>query len=222
MTVHRTRRSRRTVSTAATAISVAVHALLLSALWLYAPRFEHPRESAGPPEPVIPVLILPRPPPAPPGSHEKPQPIRLHRRRLHPELPETPEVAPLVAPRAPEQPPEAPGAQAHVRPRATVQPSPSGQIAAALRASPVGCANLDLLSPDEREACLARLGRGAAGAPYLPPMVDRGKQAALDEAARDRNPAGPIPAGPALPGSDSGASNKNKPLYAPTPPPLNP
>jgi hypothetical protein len=84
-----------------------------------------------------------------------------------------------------------------------------------------------ILGRDEREACLARLGRGAGEAPYLPPAISRDKQAALlagaarsDRAIRQRE--GSIPAGVAAPAADSGASYRNKPLYAPALQPLRP
>jgi hypothetical protein len=221
------RKARGGVKVAATALSLAVHAVVLTALWLHAPKLVRPHEDAGPPEPVIPVLILPRAPPPAPGSSQKPQPIRLHRRQLHPELGPPPEIAPLVAPK------EEPAAPAPAPPRAptqrriTVMPSPQNELTNALRRSAIGCANPSLLSPEERDACLARLGRGAREAPYLPPAVDREKQEQLDAAGATadrtvRLKEAPMPAGVAAPGSDSGASDKNKPLYTPNLPPLHP
>ena len=97
------RKARVELYAAATALSLGVHALLLTGLWLHAAKLVRPHEDAGPPEPIIPVLILPRTPPPAPGSTEKPRPIRLHRRQLHPEIAPPPEVPPLVAPRAPAQ-----------------------------------------------------------------------------------------------------------------------
>jgi hypothetical protein len=209
------------------ALSLAAHVVVLTALWLHAPRLLRPHEDAGPPEPVIPVLIMPRAPPSIPGSGQQPQPIRLHRRQLHPELGPPPDMAPLVAP---EKPPEAPaptGPRAPTQPRITVMPSPLSELSTVLRSSPVGCANLAMLSPDERDACHPRLGRGAHEAPYLPPALDRAKQAGLDAAgaAADRSvrlKEAPLPTGIAAPGSDSGSSNRNKPLYTPDLPPLRP
>jgi hypothetical protein len=227
MTGDRMRKARGGLYAAATALSLAVHAVVVTALWLHAPKLVRPHEDAGPPEPIIPILILPRTPPPAPGSGQKPQPIRLHRRQLHPELPPPPEVPALVAP---EQPPSANGAaetKAPAEPHITVQPSPAGQLSAVLRSSPIGCANPAILTPEERDACLARLGRGAGEAPYLPPALDRGKQSALDAAAaaRDRNvrlkEAAPTAAIP-NPDAGAGASNRNRPLYTPTLPPLRP
>src|SRR4051812_44301564 len=79
------------------AASLAVHAAILTVLALHAPRLRVPHEASGPPEAVIPVLIMPRPPPPAAAPGARPQPIRLPRRpqRFVPE--ETP-VAPIVAP----------------------------------------------------------------------------------------------------------------------------
>jgi hypothetical protein len=222
MTEPRTRKAKTRLYAATVMLSVAAHVGVILAVWAHAPKLERPREEAGPPEPIIPVLILPRAPPAADGSTEKPQPIRLHRRRLHPHLAPPPEIPPLIVPQeATESPPKPRGP---VAPRVTVLPTPAGQLSAVLRASPVGCANTSLLNRAEREACLSRLGRGAAAAPYLPPAMDRTKQERLEAAgaARERNirlKEGPILAAP---GVDSGASNRNKPLYTPTLPPLRP
>jgi hypothetical protein len=226
MTGDRMRKARGRGYAAATVLSLAVHVVVLAVAWVQAPKLVAPQEDAGPPEPIIPVLILPVTPPLPPGSKEKPRPIRLHRRQLHPELGPPPEMIPLVAEKA-EAPPAAAAPRAPVQPRITVEPSPRSQIGAMLRRSAVGCANPALLSPEEREACLAKLGRGAHETPYLPPAMDAAKQSALqaEAAARDRairEREGSIPAGVAAPGASSGASNRNKPLYTPTPPPLRP
>ena len=173
-----------------------------------------------PPEPVIPVLIMPRTPPAPPGSVEKPRPIRLHRRQLRHEA-APPEIPPFIPPATVPQPRAAPSKPAG-QPRFTVQPSPANQLSTALRGGLVGCANPSLLSPSEREKCQERLGRGATEAAPIAPSGD----AELDRAATGRQAArryrdAPMPAGIGGTGN-SGASNRNKPLYSPTPPPLRP
>src|SRR5438105_4225978 len=70
-------RRRRTIE--AVALSVAVHAALIAVLAVYAPRLALPPSERGPPEAVIPVLIMPRTPPAAvanPGA--RPSPIHLH------------------------------------------------------------------------------------------------------------------------------------------------
>ncbi|MDB5447579.1 MAG: hypothetical protein JWQ97_2896 [Phenylobacterium sp.] len=218
-------KAKRRLYATATALSVAAHAVLLTALWLHSPRLVRPHEDAGPPEPIIPILMLPRTPAPAAGSGQKPQPIRLHRRQLHRELPPA-TVAPLVAPKA-EATPESTTERPTAQPRVTVQPAPATQLSDVLRHSALGCATPAILSREEREACEERLGRGAGEAPYLPPAIGRAKQAGLDAAgaAKDRNirlKEAPMPTGVASPDSDAGASNRNKPLYTPTPPPLRP
>ncbi|MDB5494200.1 MAG: hypothetical protein JWP86_1537, partial [Phenylobacterium sp.] len=78
---------------AAVALSAAVHALVLTALALHAPVLFIPTEPGGPPEPIIPLLLMPRLPPPAPAAGVQPGPIRLHRRQLRAPLPDLP-VAP--------------------------------------------------------------------------------------------------------------------------------
>jgi hypothetical protein len=214
-------RAKRRLNATAMALSIAAHAVVLTALALHTPRLAIPHEQAGPPEPIIPILIMPRTPPAPPGSTQKPEPIRLHRRQLHREVAPPPEVAPFVAPKEAATPP--PTQHRQGPPRITVQPSPSGQLSTALRGGVVGCANPELLSPSERERCLERLGRGAHEAPYQPPAIGA-KEMSFERAAqaRERARQGGVPPGIAAPSSDSGASYRNKPLETPPTPPLRP
>jgi hypothetical protein len=211
--------------TAAT-LSVVAHGLLLTALWVHSPRLFRPHEQAGPPEPIIPVLIMPRTPPAAVGAGQKPQPIRLHRRQLRREV-EGPPLPPLVAEAEPEALPPPAAPRAPVAPRVTVQPTPARQLSDLLRASPVGCANLALLDREERAACEGRLGRGTRAAPYLAPAFDPAKGGALEAAGAARDRAirareAPLPTGAAAPEAAAGASNRNKPLYIPILPPLRP
>ena len=166
---------------AAAVVSVAVHVALLVALVLHAPRLRVYEQPSGPPQAIIPVLILPRAPPPVAGSGAKPAPIRLHRRaqRFAPQdLP----VAPLVAPveEAPARPAPATGPRTVTGPPA---PTP-GEVNAqrALRAM-VGCANPSLLTRAEREKCEERLAAGARDAPYLGTGVDRDKARSLEAAA---------------------------------------
>lgn len=179
-------RAKRRLNATAMALSIAAHAVVLTALALHAPRLAVPREEAGPPEPIIPILIMPRTPPAPPGTTRKPQPIRLHRRQLQHEAAPPENITPLIAPKEqPSPPPPAP--RGAVEPHITVQPSPGGQLSAALRGGVVGCANPELLSPAERERCVERLGRGAAEAPHLNAGLTAAKQAAFDAAAQHKD-----------------------------------
>ena len=202
-------RARRRLNATAMALSIVAHVVVLTALAFHGPRLAPPQELAGPPEPVIPILIMPRTPPAPPGA-EPPEPIRLHRRRLRPDIP-PPDITPLIIPpRLPTPPPAQPRAAA--RPRISVQPSPSERATAALRNSLVGCANPNLLSPDERERCYERLGQGAAETPHIGPPVDPAiaRAAAAREARRlDRD--APIPAGPRGAGGGSGDAYRVRP-----------
>ena len=220
------RRAKRRRNATAMALSIAAHAVVLTALALHAPRLAIPREQGGPPEPIIPILIMPRTPPAAPGASQKPQPIRLHRRLLRHEPPPPPSVTPFVAPKEEATPPPAPARPAPAA-RLTVTPSPSNQFSTALRNGLVGCANPALLGPAERERCLERLGRGAGQAPYLPPAIGPAKQAAFDKAgqarlARRQEKEAGVPVGVASPSADSGASYRNRPLDTPALPPLRP
>jgi hypothetical protein len=166
------------------AASLAVHAAILTVLALHAPRLRVPHEASGPPEAVIPVLIMPRTPPPAAAPGARPQPIRLHRRpqRFVPE--ETP-VAPIVAPSVETKAP-APSAAG---PRTLTLPAPEDAVATnarqALRAK-LGCssANLLNLSRAEREKCEEQLAAGAKQADYLGTGIDADKAGGLAAAAR--------------------------------------
>lgn len=165
------------------AASVAVHAALLTAVALHAPRLRIPPQEAGPPEAVIPVLILPRTPPPNAAPGAKPAPIRLHRRpqRFADDLPP---IAPLVAPvqekAAEERAAPAPG------PRVLSLPSQEDALAANARNALRSRLNCDdaRLSRTEREDCLQRFGAAGRDAPVLGLGVDRGKASELEAAAR--------------------------------------
>ena len=160
--------------------SAAAHAGLLAILAVHAPQLNPlPQPPSGPPEPIIPVLIMPKrlPPPAP---GEPPDQIRLHRRpqRFAPHAPE-----PLPAPsRQPERSAE--------RPR-TILPPPEPEVSrselrAVLRSGSAGCANPAVLSEAERERCVQTLGAGARFAPYRGPAFDADKMETFERAARAR------------------------------------
>jgi hypothetical protein len=178
-----TARRRRTII--ATAVSAVAHVAVLTILALQTPMLRLPPEERGPPQAIIPILILPRTPP-PAGSNAKPAPIRLHRRpqrNLPTDLPLAPLPAPAPAPSA------APGP---AKPLAPIHPAPlpegpKGDMRTALRHGPVGCAN-DLavgLNRSERELCDESLGKGAKDAEFIPPGfgMTRAKRALLDQAA---------------------------------------
>lgn len=173
-------RRRQYAAATAVVISIAFHALVLTYLALQSPRLHPPHEEAGPPEPIIPVLIMPRTPPAAGGSQSRPEPIRLHRRRLRTEA-APPPVPPLITPVEPAKPAPAPPAAHKALPRgATVQPTPNAQLSTVLRSGAVGCANPELLSPAERARCEEQLGRGVATAPTLGLGLSAAKQEELD------------------------------------------
>src|SRR5215831_2199848 len=88
-------------TTWAVVASLLVHAVVVTVVALQSPMLRIPPEPPAPPIAVIPVLLIPRTPPA--AGQQKPAPIRLHR-RPQPFLP--PEVRP--APIAPPAPPAAP------------------------------------------------------------------------------------------------------------------
>jgi len=145
-------------TTWAVAASVVVHALVVAIVALQSPMLRIPPETEGPPIAVIPVLLLPRTPPA--AGQKAPAPIRLHR-RPQPFLP--PDVRPApIAPRAPAPVQAAPAPKGPV---ATFHPAPlpegpKGDVRTALRRSGVGCANQDAvgLNRAEREHCDETLG----------------------------------------------------------------
>ena len=181
-----TARRRRTII--ATVASVVAHVAVLTILALQTPMLRIPPQERGPPEAIIPILIMPRTPP-PTGSNARPAPIRLHRRPQR-NLPKELPVAPLPVP-AP-----SPGATAAPRPQAPVfHPAPKpegprGDVRTALRRSPVGCGN-ELsagLNRFERDLCDESLGKAAKDADFIPPGVGMtaAKRALLDEAAAAR------------------------------------
>ena len=134
------------------------------------------------------------------------QPIRP-RRALR--TPERSDVAPLVTPRAQAPANAAPSTSpwAVSPPQAGAAAPPPG-LSGALRRGTAGCAHPDLLSRDERAACLERLGRGARDAPFIPPPIAADKKREWDEAAarkrakwkeREGAVSDPVPSGPSSP-----------------------
>jgi hypothetical protein len=165
------------------AFSAAAHGALLALLALHAPQLVTPDEDAGPPLPVIPVILAPAPPPTT-GQSRPPEPIRLHRRQLRnaPPIP----VAPLPLPDAPAPRSDATPAPRFERHPAPMPESPRADFRAALRKGPTGCANPDAvgLSRTEREACAERLGDQARIPAFRGPAIDPEKAAAFDAAVR--------------------------------------
>lgn len=166
---------------AAVVISAILNAGALYVLTLHAPFSMPPMGPGGPPEPIIPILLTPKPPPTPAGP---PAPIRLHRRPQRFALP--PEVAPLPVPPVEAAKP-APAGPAVIHPGPLPQ-SPKGDLRAALRASPVGCADPEAvgLTREERERCYGQLGKGAKTASFPGLGLQAGKQAGFDRTAAQK------------------------------------
>ena len=181
----------------AVAASVLAHLGVLIAVLLQHPTLIIPVEPAGPPEAIIPVLILPRTPPPVAGRGAKPVPIQLHRRALRNQPAETP-VAPLVLPATKPTETPAPAPSPTATREAQPAPPPADSIRATLRAS-LGC-NAPILSREERTRCQERFGRGAHDEPYLVQPLSGAKQRLLDAAGarkedNDRYKHGTVPNG---------------------------
>jgi hypothetical protein len=160
--------------------SGAAHVLVLTLVALHSPRLIAPPAQSGPPEAIIPILIVPRLPPTRATAGAKPTQIRLHRRPQR-FVDETSDVKPLIIPRA-----EAPRPAPATGPGVTPTPPPADALTlnarAALRGR-VGCANAAALglSRAEREACEDRLAAGAREAEFQGLGLARGR---LDDLAR--------------------------------------
>jgi hypothetical protein len=172
----------------AAAVSVIAHAVVLTVLALQKPMLLMPPEQAGPPVPIIPILLVPKTPPPVAGQKQKPQPIRLHRRPQRFVPPEVPTI-----PIAPPTPPAAgPAAKAPVTVfhPAPLPEGPKGDVRTALRQGPVGCANQLAvgLNKAERDLCDEKLGKGAKTAPFYEPglAMSAQKKALMDRAAGNR------------------------------------
>jgi hypothetical protein len=171
--------ARRRLSSWAVAASIVAHLGVLTAVLLQHPTLTIPAEPGGPPEAIIPVLILPRTPPPVAGRGAKPAPIQLHRRLLRNQPAETPVAPVVIAPPKPsEAPPQSPGPAA---PREPVPPPPPSSAVRATLRTTLGCGDLRLARA-ERAGCLERLGRGAHDAPYIGQPLSGEKRAAFDQA----------------------------------------
>lgn len=163
--------------------SVAAHVIVLGLVALHVPRLRAPPAPlSGPPEAIIPVLIMPRalPPAAEAGA--APAPLRLHRRRTRFSDEPVP-VAPLIAPAAPSQDSETPQAAG---PRSITLPRYEDTLADNARRALRGRLNCDApgLTRAEREACNDRFARGARDAPALGLGISPEKESDLARAAR--------------------------------------
>ena len=195
------------------AASLAVHAAVLTLVALHAPRLIAPPVASGPPDAVIPVLIVARIPPPHASRNAQATPIRLHRRPQR-FADETLPIAPLVVP-AVEVDRPAPVEPARSTSGQPAQDALAANVRGALR-SRVGCDSPDLTRA-ERDGCLERLGAGAGEAPFLGLGVERSKAGELAAAAarrerdfkyqRSAGPPGTTGAGPSANGSAVGRGN---------------
>jgi hypothetical protein len=169
----------------AIAASVAAHIVVVVFALLQKPTLVAPELERGPPEPIIPILIMPKTPPLAAGAKlAQASPIRLHR-RPQPFLP--PDVRP--APIAPPTPPAQAAAPAPAPGPVTVHPAPlpegpKGDVRTALRQGTVGCANRDQvgLTRAERDLCDEKFGKGAKTAAFAGLGLSPDKQRLLDAA----------------------------------------
>jgi hypothetical protein len=206
----------------AVAASVLAHLGVLVAVLLQHPTLVIPAEPSGPPEAIIPVLILPRTPPAAAHGGARPAPIHLHQRTLRNLPAETP-VAPVVlpTPKPVEPPPQAAPSPALAK-AAQAPPPPPDAIRATLRTA-LGC-NSPSLSRDERARCQEQFGRSAHDDPFLAAPISGEKRAAYDAAGAAKLAARSVldhpipPPGPPLPADYDGEPVVGSPmeqLYGP-------
>lgn len=186
-----TARQRGTKTVVAIGASAVLHVGLLVGLLLYRPALFIPVEPAGPPEAIIPILLMPRVKPA--AAAGAPQgDLKLHRRaQRFAALP--PEVTPLVtATPARSAPAGASGTAPTTAPSAATAAGPD--LRAALRYGAGGCGNRATLSRSERDLCDERLGRTAASADFIPAPIEPAKRAYYDAVTLAKKPDGqPVP-----------------------------
>ena len=136
----------------------------------------HPRLRQGDAPPIFQVYVAPFVPSPRHAAANRDLPSRtsVPARTIHPV--ETPVAAPVTA-----------GAPARdADPRSELPPSPapvdgSAALRGALRSSPIGCANIDLLAPDERQGCLEDLGARVQDAPFIAPPLAKDRLRGFDE-----------------------------------------
>lgn len=202
-------RRRRTAILAASALG---HAVALALLGLAAP----PRPWTGRDEPDVTPVVIWTPLPATTASRRPrrasaPSPVtpRAPRAAARPAA-----VSPL--PLAPTPGPPRAALQAGAGDHPAPLPLPSrGDLRSALRGSPVGCANRDIvgLTLREREACDDAYAKGRKDAAVIAAPIEPGKRAAWDaEAARRerirRRKAAPPPPG-VDPSNNAGGTKTN-------------
>jgi len=176
--------AKRRRTTLAVTASLIAHVAVGIVVLLQHPTLQMQVGEQGPPEAIIPVLILPKTPPAAAGKVAQLAPIRLHR-RPQPFVP--PDVTP--APIAPPKPLAPAPAAAGPRAPPALHPAPEpeglkGDVRTTLRQSYVGCANQNAvgLNRAERDLCDEKFGKGAKDAEFAGLGLKGDKQRLLDAA----------------------------------------
>ena len=164
-------------TTWAIAASVLAHLGVLGAVVLQRHNLPLPQdESAGPPIPIIPLLLMPRAPPVAVSGGQPPGAVRLHRRQQRTDDSVPASVAPLVTPptSAPTRPSDTQSVTAAAQTLAPSAGPPAPDLRAALSHGAAGCASLSALgmSRADREHCEDQLARGVSSAPFMPAALE--------------------------------------------------
>lgn len=165
--------------------SGTAHALVLTLIAMHAPRLLIPAIESGPPQAIIPILIVPRVPSPATAAGTRPTEIRLHRRPQRAvDIPT--DVKPLITPRPEARRPALPEDPANGAPAS--QPEPLTVNARTALRGRVGCANAAAvgLTRAEREACEDQFAAGASSAAFRGLGLERGKADALGRAGARR------------------------------------
>lgn len=175
--------AKRRQTTLAVAVSAAAHLLVGVVLILQKPTLLRPlNEAGGPPEAIIPILIMPRTPqPTASAAQAKPAPLRLHRRPQR-FLPPEAQSAPIAPPAPIAMPAAPPGHGLVVLHPAPMPEGPKGDVRAVLRQGTMGCANpLTVgLNRSEREHCDEVFGKGAKDTAFAGLGLSADKQKLFD------------------------------------------
>ena len=176
-------------TTWAAAASIIAHLAVVIVVLLQRPTLPLPEQERGPPEAIIPILIMPRTPPPAAGRLAQPSPIRLHRRPQRFVPPEVP-TAPIAPPTPPAPTTAAPGPRAPPALHPAPEPEgPKGDVRTALRQGAPGCSNPDAvgLTIAERDKCNEKFGKGAKDAAFAGLGLPPDKAAAFDRAVEHRD-----------------------------------
>lgn len=161
--------ARRQATASVLIASGLAHVAVLGLLALVRPELTE----VAPPPAVFDVQILPRMLPSPiPDETVAVRDLQVRRPR---QAPSNQAVRPLVVPERAIAPPGA------ATPPGPAVPAAPSNIRNALRRGAVGCANPALLSPEEQDACLERLGAGAEETPFIEAPMSRDKRRSFDE-----------------------------------------